>query len=73
MKIHKDRSFSNNNYARGVGSKRHPRTKKTDSSWARARTYQVPVEGFNLDKERIGPHQPHEDLQLKNNFVINKI
>jgi hypothetical protein len=32
-------------------------------------TFQVPVEGFNLDKERIGPHQPHEDLQIKNNLV----
>jgi len=32
-------------------------------------TFQIPVEGFNLDEDRIGPHQPHEDIHLKKNLV----
>jgi hypothetical protein len=32
-------------------------------------TFQVPVEGFNLELDRFGPHQPHEDTNLRNNLV----
>ena len=32
-------------------------------------TFQVPVTGFNLDVDRFGPHQPHEDTKLKNNLI----
>jgi hypothetical protein len=32
-------------------------------------TFQVPTAGFNLDLDRFGPHQPYEDLNLKNNNI----
>jgi hypothetical protein len=32
-------------------------------------TFQVPTTGFNLELDRFGPHQPHEDTKLKNNLV----
>jgi hypothetical protein len=32
-------------------------------------TFQVPEKGFNLFEGRFGPHQPHEDVHLKNNLV----
>jgi hypothetical protein len=32
-------------------------------------TYDVPVKGFDLEKGRFGPHQPHEDIDLKNNLI----
>jgi hypothetical protein len=32
-------------------------------------TYRVPTEGFNLTQGRFGPHQPHEDLQVKDDLI----
>jgi hypothetical protein len=32
-------------------------------------TFQVPVEGFSATEGRFGPHQPHEDLSLKDDLV----
>jgi hypothetical protein len=32
-------------------------------------TFQVPTKGFNLNENRFGPHQPHEDLNLKNDLI----
>jgi hypothetical protein len=32
-------------------------------------TFQVPVEGFSTTEGRFGPHQPYEDLLLKDNLV----
>ena len=32
-------------------------------------TYQVPSRGFNLELDRFGPHQPHEDTLLKDNLL----
>lgn len=32
-------------------------------------TFQVPVAGFNLELDRFGPHQPHEDTKLEDNLI----
>jgi hypothetical protein len=32
-------------------------------------TFQVPVEGFSTTEGRFGPHQPHEDTNLKDDLV----
>ena len=32
-------------------------------------TYRVPTEGFDLDRGRFGPHQPHEDLQVTDDLI----
>jgi len=32
-------------------------------------TYSVPTEGFDLDRGRFGPHQPHEDLKATDDLI----
>jgi len=32
-------------------------------------TYSVPTEGFDLDRGRFGPHQPHEDLHATDDLI----
>lgn len=32
-------------------------------------TFQVPVDGFDLELDRFGPHQPHEDIDPKDNLI----
>ena len=32
-------------------------------------TFQVPVDGFKLELDRFGPHQPHEDTYPVNNLI----
>lgn len=32
-------------------------------------TFQVPVEGFNIEKGRFGPHQPYEDVQVRGDLI----
>jgi hypothetical protein len=32
-------------------------------------TFQVPEENFNLTKGRFGPHQPYEDVRVKDNLI----
>ena len=32
-------------------------------------TFMVPKKGFELDRGRFGPHQPHEDLKVKDDLI----
>jgi len=32
-------------------------------------TFQVPVEGFDIHEGRFGPHQPHEDVHVKDDLI----